>query len=82
MLLNMTDSQSVERSPSAKARRRQLLEVARRRFLEVGYAQTSVSAIVKEAGVAQGTFYLYFPSKEAVLVSLRGEVLKLSLIHI
>ncbi len=72
----MTDSQSDVRNPAAKARRRQLIEVARRRFLEDGYAQTSVSAIVKEAGVAQGTFYLYFPSKEAVLVTLRGEVLK------
>ena len=72
----MTDSQSGTRNPAAKARRRQLIEVARRRFLEDGYAHTSVSAIVKEAGVAQGTFYFYFPSKEAVLITLRGEVLK------
>lgn len=72
----VTDSQSAEQTPAARARRRQLINVARRRFVEDGYAQTSVAAIVKEAGVAQGTFYLYFPSKEAVLGSLRGEVLK------
>ncbi len=57
------------------ARRQQLLEVARRRFLADGYAQTSVSAIVREAGVAQGTFYIYFKNKEQVLVHLRHEVL-------
>lgn len=72
----VTDSQSATATPAARARRRQLIEVARRRFVEDGYAQTSVSAIVREAGVAQGTFYLYFPSKEAVLGSLRGEVLR------
>jgi AcrR family transcriptional regulator len=34
-----------------------------------------VSAIVREAGVAQGTFYLYFKSKQALLPYLRAEVL-------
>lgn len=57
------------------ARREQLLSVARRRFLADGYAQTSVSAIVREAGVAQGTFYIYFKNKEQLLVHLRREVL-------
>lgn len=40
-----------------------------------GWAATSVAAIVREAGVAQGTFYLYFKSKEQLLVHLRGGVL-------
>lgn len=57
------------------ARRHQLMDVARRRFLADGYAQTSVSAIVREAGVAQGTFYIYFKNKEQLLVHLRREVL-------
>jgi AcrR family transcriptional regulator len=52
------------------------LAVARRRFVADGYKKTPVSAIVREAGVAQGTFYLYFPNKQAVLAELRREVFR------
>lgn len=45
-------------------------------FLDKGFAATTVSAIVAAAGVAQGTFYLYFKSKQTVLAHLRGEVLR------
>lgn len=75
----MTDSQSFgkrRKSPEGKrARKRDLLEAARALFVEQGYERTSISAIVKRAGVAQGTFYLYFDKKQQVLVSLRGHVL-------
>jgi len=64
------------RAAAAAARRKQLLEVAEDLFLEHGYAKTSVSRIVKTAGVAQGTFYLYFSSKEAILLELRRGVLR------
>ena len=57
------------------SRRRELIATAKRLFLERGYSQTSVASIVREAGVAQGTFYLYFKSKQAVLPYLRAEVL-------
>lgn len=57
------------------SRRRELVATAKRLFLERGFSQTSVSAIVREAGVAQGTFYLYFKSKQALLPYLRAEVL-------
>jgi len=64
------------RAAAAAARRQQLLEVAEQLFLESGYGKTSVSRIVKTAGVAQGTFYLYFASKEAILLELRRGVLR------
>ncbi len=67
----MTDSQS----PPAD-RRAQLLQIARERFVVDGYARTPVSAIVREAGVAQGTFYLYFKGKQALLAELRREVFR------
>lgn len=35
-----------------------------------GLEKTKISDIVKKAGIAQGTFYLYFPSKLAVLPSI------------
>jgi AcrR family transcriptional regulator len=60
---------------SEPSRRRQLVATAKRLFLERGFAATSVSAIVREAGVAQGTFYLYFKSKQGLLPYLRAEVL-------
>ena len=77
----MNDSQSVTGSQSRLARgldpdkQRRFMDIARRRFVADGYARTSISAIVREAGVAQGTFYLYFKSKEQLLGHLRREVL-------
>ncbi len=59
-----------------ESRRAQLLQVARALFLEHGFAGTSVAAIVRTAGVAQGTFYIYFPSKQALLAELRREVFR------
>ena len=47
-----------------------LIEAATRLFAEKGYAATNVQEIAQEAGVATGTFYLYFPSKEALFLTL------------
>lgn len=43
--------------------RQRLLDAAERVFGEQDFFRASVSAIVREAGVGQGTFYLYFASK-------------------
>lgn len=51
-------------------RRAALLDSARRLFVREGFADVSVSRIVREVGVAQGTFYYYFDSKEAALDAL------------
>lgn len=55
-------------------RRAQLVATAARLFSEKGVVDTSVSDIVGAAGVAQGTFYWYFPSKAAVLEAVADEV--------
>ena len=47
-------------------RRTQLLTAARAVFAKKGYDESTVSEIVTRAGVAQGTFYLYFPGKESL----------------
>jgi AcrR family transcriptional regulator len=44
-------------------RREQLLRVAKDVFARRGYAKTTVDDIVLEAGIARGTFYLYFGDK-------------------
>jgi AcrR family transcriptional regulator len=46
--------------------RRNLLEAAERIFAEVGYHDASIVKITEAAGVAQGTFYLYFEGKKTI----------------
>ncbi len=58
------------RTESEPVRREQLLRAARKVFREKGYNGATISDIVREAGVAQGTFYLYYSSKNAVATSL------------
>lgn len=56
-------------------RRTELMEAALRLFAERGFDKTQVSAITSLAGVSQGTFYWYFPSKDHVLVALMDRAL-------
>ncbi len=53
-----------------EATRRKLLAAAEEEFGNRGFHAASISSIVGRAGVAQGTFYLYFPSKEDALREL------------
>lgn len=48
-------------------RKQELLNIAYRMFIEKGYENTSVDDIIIEAGIAKGTYYYYFESKEATL---------------
>jgi AcrR family transcriptional regulator len=54
--------------------RQKLLDAAEAVFGEVGYERASIVEITRAAGVAQGTFYVYFPSKKAVFVELVWEL--------
>ena len=47
-------------------RREQILSHAADRFGKQGYHATSISNIIKSAGIARGTFYLYFKNKRAI----------------
>jgi AcrR family transcriptional regulator len=53
-----------------EARRAELVSAAATVFAQRGVANTAVSDIVKAAGVAQGTFYLYFDSKDAAVLAV------------
>ena len=48
----------------------QILEAAVRVFARQGFHQSTVAQIAKDAGVADGTIYLYFKSKDDLLISL------------
>lgn len=58
-------------------RRRQLLEAAIRVFGNKGYHHAQISDIIKEAGVARGTFYLYFESKREMFDEIITELFQL-----
>ncbi|MEW9675596.1 TetR family transcriptional regulator [Lentibacillus sp. L22] len=51
-------------------------------FREKGIEKTKISDIVKDAGIAQGTFYLYFSSKFAVMPSIAEEMMEKTLVQI
>ena len=53
-----------------EARRAELVSAAATVFAQRGVANAAVSDIVKAAGVAQGTFYLYFDSKDAAVLAV------------
>jgi AcrR family transcriptional regulator len=55
-------------------RRSEMIACAQKFFYTKGYESTSVSDIVKAVGVAQGTFYYYFDSKQAILEALVAEL--------
>src|SRR6187455_2658816 len=65
----MTAHSAGERSDRNDKRERILL-AAERIFAQHGFFAARVSEIAKEAGVADGTIYLYFKSKDELLISL------------
>jgi AcrR family transcriptional regulator len=84
-LLNMVQSRS---APEPKAldqarrrrvvkapdeRRREILDAATELFGKAGFESTSVQAIAGKAGMAAGTVYLYFSSKESLISALKED---------
>ena len=55
-------------------RRAEILGVAEHLFEVKGFSKTSVDEIVRRAGIAKGTFYHYFKSKEEVLDALTQQL--------
>ncbi len=51
----------------------QIIDAAVRVFARNGYYNSRVSDIAKEAGIASGTIYLYFKTKDEILVTLFRE---------
>ena len=57
----------------SKPKYMQIIDAAVIVIAENGYHQAQVSKIAKQAGVADGTIYLYFKNKEDILISLFEE---------
>lgn len=71
--MTTSSSGSSENSPAtARGRktRQKVLDAAEAVFGEKGYDRASIVEITQRAGVAQGTFYVYFPDKKSVFTEL------------
>ena len=71
----MSNADHIQPLPVPKTRRgertrQKILDAAQREIGRKGFAEASISTITAEAAVGQGTFYLYFRSKEDVLREL------------
>ena len=53
-----------------------ILDAAQQLFAQFGYRRTVMDDIAREAGVAKGTLYLYFDSKEAVFRAMHARTLE------
>ena len=54
-------------------RKEEIVQTAKRLFVERGYKRTQIKDIVGAVGVAQGLFYYYFKSKEDVMEAVAAE---------
>jgi AcrR family transcriptional regulator len=81
MVINMTDQPVSPRKTRKEIlsdwRRQEVIDAACRIFASMGYAATNVEDIAKEAGMAKGTVYLYFKSKEEVFVAVLARDLEI-----
>ncbi|MXO87095.1 TetR family transcriptional regulator [Altererythrobacter aurantiacus] len=79
-----TAEANVPRTERGRKTLRKLLDAAREEFGENGFHDASISAITRRAKVALGTFYTYYPSKDAIfraLVSDMSEAVKQAARH-
>ena len=65
-----TDGTKVPRTARGERTLRKILDAAREEFGERGFSDSSIVGITQRAGVALGTFYTYFESKEALFRAL------------
>lgn len=57
-----------------EATRRKILDAAEEVFGELGYYEASIAEITRRAGVAQGTYYIYFHSKREIFGELVEDI--------
>lgn len=76
------DAASKPRTKPAAVRLDELMEAAQALFIQKGVEATTISEIVERAGVAKGTFYHYFTSKNDMLAALRAKFSQGFLDHI
>ena len=69
-MVQVSDSDRIPKTERGRRTRGKLLEAAEIEFGEKGYHEAGISGITHRAGVALGTFYTYFESKEEIFRAL------------
>jgi len=69
-MVQVSNSDRVPKTERGRRTRNKLLEAAEIEFGEKGYYEAGISGITNRAGVALGTFYTYFESKEEIFRAL------------
>jgi AcrR family transcriptional regulator len=69
----------VKKATKHENKKKELVEIAEKLFLEKGYAETTVDDILAASGLSKGGFYHYFKSKEEVLTASLNELIEESL---
>jgi AcrR family transcriptional regulator len=76
--MNRSSTSAAERivpaTPRGQRTRQRLLLAAETVFGEKGYEHASIADITREAEVALGTFYVYFPDKQSIFVEVVDEL--------
>jgi len=67
-------TESIRESKKLKKRQR-IQDAAIKVLANMGYYNTTVSLIAKEAGVADGTLYLYFQNKDELLIGIFEDIM-------
>jgi AcrR family transcriptional regulator len=55
-------------------KRNRILDAAQNLFLRYGVKRTALDDVVREAGIAKGTLYLYFDSKDALFAAVAEQL--------
>lgn len=69
------ENKLTNREKQAIETKRKLIHAAEHVFLENGFEKTTISQIIKQAGVGYGTAYVYFKNKDEMLVTIMEEVM-------
>ncbi len=70
---NITDFRRARSDDQKAERRHAILSAAREHLAEVGFESFSMGPLAKAVGIARGTLYLYFETREEVLLALYVE---------
>ena len=73
----MPTDQDPIRQQLIEARRSQILDAAATVFAEKGFHRTTTKDIASKAGIAEGTIYNYFGSKDALLIGMMSRLAEL-----
>jgi AcrR family transcriptional regulator len=79
---NATTSEKEPRTERGRKTLRRLLEAAAAEFGERGFHEAAITGITQRAGVALGTFYTYFESKEEVFRALVRDMSRATRAHV